>query len=178
MGDFVASVIDTRVFRQASALSHSPFRAVLILEGSGSGVRPRIGRRQIQGAIVSLTLAFNVPVLRSADARETVWLLGAIGRQAARRTARGMAARRWNPRDARAAQIHMLAAVPGLGPVKADRLLLHLGSLSAVVNATEAELAGIRGIGPATARRIRRFLDAPTTDEPGPRAPQARNPSY
>lgn len=109
--------------------------------------------------MVTLTLVFNLHVLRSVDADETVWLLRAIGRQAGRRKAKGLASRRWNPRDRDACRIHMLSALPGVGPERAERLLERFGSVAGVVACDEASLVERPGVGPETARRIRVFLD-------------------
>ena len=82
--DLEASVLDARLFRQASALARARQAGVVILEGSRVARRPRLGRRQIQGALITLTLVFGIPLLRARSAEETVWLLRTLGRQSAR----------------------------------------------------------------------------------------------
>ena len=47
-----------------------------------------------------------------------------------------------------------LSDVPGVGPVREQDLLREFGSLAAIRRARPEDLAAIRGIGPATARRI------------------------
>ncbi|MCA9610580.1 MAG: hypothetical protein KC619_33520 [Myxococcales bacterium] len=166
-GDFVASILRGRMFDQAARLARARLPAVVLLEGAPPR-HPRLGRAQIQGAIVTLTFVFDLPLLRSRGPDETVWLLRALGRQAARRQARGAASRSWNPKDADARRIHMLTALPGVGPKRAAALLTRFGSLRAVVDATEPEIAAVPGIGPHTAVRIRQFVCA--IAEPGRRS--------
>jgi Fanconi anemia group M protein len=48
----------------------------------------------------------------------------------------------------------VIEGFPGVGPATADALLEHLGSVEAVVTATEDELTSVPGVGPATAGRI------------------------
>lgn len=54
----------------------------------------------------------------------------------------------------------ILEEVPGIGPGKRRALLRELGSLRAVREADEAQLAGVGGVSAEDARRIRRFFDA------------------
>ncbi len=58
--DFVASIIDGRLFSQASRLASSDLKAVLILEGTAKDLmNSEMQRESIQGAIVSISLIFN-----------------------------------------------------------------------------------------------------------------------
>jgi ERCC4-type nuclease len=80
--DFQVSIVDGRLFGQANRLSRAAGPGAFILEGSRSHRRVGLGRHQLQGALVVLSLVFGVPVLRSSGPEETVWLLKAISRQA------------------------------------------------------------------------------------------------
>src|SRR5690606_33404069 len=48
----------------------------------------------------------------------------------------------------------ILGEVPGVGPARVKELLRHFGSATAVRAASAADLAEVRGIGPATAQAI------------------------
>jgi len=61
-----------------------------------------------------------------------------------------------------------LRNVPGVGAVKARRLLTKFGSVRGVLSATEEDLA--REVGAATAARIRRQLDTAPPSKPTPKA--------
>jgi excinuclease ABC subunit C len=54
-----------------------------------------------------------------------------------------------------------LLNVPGIGPGRAQALLRHLGSLRAVEEATEEELAAVPGMGRAVAKRLHEALHPP-----------------
>jgi hypothetical protein len=69
LDDFAASVIDARVFDQANRRARSTLAGVLLLEGRK--LRRRVGRGQLQGAWITLTIVFSLHVLRSVDADET-----------------------------------------------------------------------------------------------------------
>jgi ERCC4-type nuclease len=61
--DFASSLIDQRLFSQAKRLADQPLRSGLIIEGRSEdwsmlGVR----RESLQGALITLTLIFDLPV--------------------------------------------------------------------------------------------------------------------
>ena len=155
--DFQVSLIDGRLFGQANRLCRTVEPAAIVLEGYRSRRRTGVGRRQLQGALLVLSLVFDLPVFRARDAEETVWLLKAISRQARRRVAHGLASRHGNPRDLQARRLHLFASCPGIGPGRAERLLEHFGSLTRVFAASEADLLEVRGVGAKTARILAAF---------------------
>lgn len=52
-----------------------------------------------------------------------------------------------------------LAEIPGVGPTREQELLRRFGSVDAIRSATDEQLRQVRGIGDATARRIREALE-------------------
>jgi DNA excision repair protein ERCC-4 len=80
--DFAQSLIDGRLFRQAKHMSASPLRTAYILEGSvGDWLGLGVSREAIQGALVTLTLIFDIPVFRSSGPAESARLIFYIGSQ-------------------------------------------------------------------------------------------------
>ena len=63
----------------------------------------------------------------------------------------------------------VLEELPGIGPGKRSALLRHLGSLRAVRQASEEQLAAVPGISARDAATLRRFFEA-TAPEPAPPA--------
>lgn len=62
--DLAASIVDGRLFRQLAQFCF-PYRKVLLLDGSaGMLSRSGIRRASIQGALVTVSLCFGIPVLR------------------------------------------------------------------------------------------------------------------
>ena len=160
--DLAQSLVDGRLFRQANRLATSPHRPLLILEGAeelldGQGVP----REALQGALLTLNLLYAIPVVRSKDVAETARLLYYIGCQW-QRLRQGES----NIRPKRAVkristqQLRLLQALPGIGTDRAKRLLRQFGTVRAVLQADEAALCSVEGIGPATANRITQLLDA------------------
>ncbi|MCP5157629.1 MAG: nuclease [Ectothiorhodospiraceae bacterium] len=156
LADLAASIQDGRLFRQASRLAADPRRTAILLEGTASSLDQVSMRREaIQGALVSVTLMFGLPVLRARDATESAALMIYAARQARAWTTGAIPRRVRRPKGKRRAQLQMLQGLPGVGSERAARLLDEFGSVESVVGASAEALEAIDGIGPATAMRIR-----------------------
>jgi DNA excision repair protein ERCC-4 len=158
--DFAGSLIDGRLFTQASRLAKQPQRAAFILEGPASawealGVR----REALQGALVSLTLIFDLPVLRTRDVEETAHVLLYAARQLARlQRADPLPYRLNKAKRRRTRQLRILQSLPGIGSDRAKRLLDHFGNVQACFTASAEDLHQVPGIGLKTAATIRDVL--------------------
>jgi DNA excision repair protein ERCC-4 len=157
--DLVASITDGRLFRQGHRLANSRLQSVLILEGTGADLSGCHMRREaIQGALITLTIGFGIPLLRSTGPEETVRLMLYAARQfdtarVHRAFPRHFVGGRPNGKHKR--QLHILQGLPGIGPERAQRLLDRFTTVQAVLNATVAELIETDTIGEQTARSIR-----------------------
>jgi DNA excision repair protein ERCC-4 len=154
--DFAASLIDGRLFSQASRLVRSPLRPAYIIEGTpAEWAALKVRRPALQGALISLMLIFDIPVLRANDPAETTRLVRYTAQQLHRAQNDGCAPTRLIKAKRRSTrQRRLLQALPGIGPDRAKRLLDHFGSVRACLAADAAELARIPGIGPTTAQKI------------------------
>jgi DNA excision repair protein ERCC-4 len=144
-------------------LADQPLRSEFILEGEAEdwsmlGVR----RESLQGALITLTLIFDLPVFRSRDRKETAQLLVYTGYQFARLREDVPRYRFHKAKRKRTRQLHLLASLPFVGPDRAHRLLDHFGSVQACITATADELEKVPGIGPKTAAAIRDLLSSET----------------
>jgi len=83
--DFARSLIDGRLFDQAGRLSSSQLRPAYIIEGtSAEWALLGVSRESLQGALITLMLIFDIPVLRSLDPAESARLILYIGSQLVR----------------------------------------------------------------------------------------------
>lgn len=154
--DFAASLLDGRLFSQAARIVQSPLRPAYIIEGNAEDWKAlKVKRAALQGALISLMLTFDIPVLRSNDPQETARLLFYAGQQLVRaRTGEQVPTRQIKAKRRSTRQRRVLQSLPGIGPDRAKRLLEHFGSVRACLAADAEALAAINGIGPTTARRI------------------------
>jgi DNA excision repair protein ERCC-4 len=158
--DFAASVIDARLFRQASALVQGAGRGILILEGTSANLGDvKVSRESLQGALIAVSVFYGLAGLRAKDAAETARLLVFVAGQA-QRFARGALSRPGSrPKGKRARQLFVLQGLPGIGPARAARLLDRFGSIQGVTTASVDDLAAVDGIGESTATRLRWVLE-------------------
>jgi ERCC4-type nuclease len=153
--DFVASIVDGRLFKECAKLTaHYPC-PVLILEGQPIGASA-LHPNAIRGAIASVMVKFHITILQTADAQDTAALVFAIAKKAQegpKKTIRIRADK--GPADLDKVQEFVLAGVPGLNNFRAKSLLSHFGSLERVFTAEEKDLQGAEGIGPKLAKQVR-----------------------
>ena len=114
-----------------------------------------------QGALISVTLVFGLPVLRSATPEETADLILYAANQLRRREVRPPRRRGSKVTGNRRRQILLLQAIPEIGPKKARILLNALGSPAAIASANLEALNSIERIGAKSARKIRRVFHGP-----------------
>jgi DNA excision repair protein ERCC-4 len=154
--DFADSIFDERLFLQAKRLTELSLRPAFIVEGTAADWRALALRREAQqGALITLTLIFDLPVFRCETPKETAQLLVYAGTQLARLRSEISRYHNGKPKGKRTRQLRLLAALPGIGPERAHRLLEHFGSIQACINASAEILETIPGIGPKTAAAIR-----------------------
>lgn len=153
--DFLESLKEGRLFAQASRLAAQPMRAFLILEGPAQEWRSAgVTREGIQGAMTMLSVAFGIPVLRSQSEEESLKLLLMTARQLQAQAKPPVRKPVRRMRGKRAWQIQILAGIPKVGPIRAQRMLDQFGTIEAIVTATPEDLAEVDGIGPRTAQHI------------------------
>jgi ERCC4-type nuclease len=154
--DFAISIIDGRLFKQMIRLENSNSKSALILEGTVSDTA-EIGmtRESMQGALITVSLILDIPVLRSKDPSETARLIVYIGRQIESVARGGVQRHGYRPKNKWKRQLYILQGLPGVGPERADRLLDRFGSVEAAISASSSELQSVDGIGIGVADKIR-----------------------
>lgn len=160
IADFCASLVDGRLFLQAARMLQSSGLPIIILEGGSRQEveKLHVKREAIQGALITLSVFFNIPVLRAMDAEEAVSLINYTVTQEERFGKKTAKRYGYRPKRKRARQLFVLEGLPGVGRDKAAKLLDNFGSVEAVVTAAADELAAVDGIGTVTAQRIRNIL--------------------
>lgn len=156
--DFAVSIADGRLFPQAAALARSPCRSVILLEGPRPEHMPDVHPHAMRGALASLAIMWRLPVLVARDPSDSLRILRALAHQIGK--AHQEVLRRYDRKPKRLAskKLYVLQGLPGIGPALARRLLAQFGSIERVIAADEAELAQVKGIGHATAVRIKELV--------------------
>ena len=158
--DFVESMIDKRLFKQARELTEEFKRPLLILEGDDlySGM---VNPNAIRGTIASIALDFGISIIPTRDAQDTAAMIKriAIREQSGEKTPIQIRTDK-KPVSLWEQQLFIIESLPNIGPVNAKNLLEHFGSVSNVINASESELMEVEGIGKITAKNIRKVIDS------------------
>jgi DNA excision repair protein ERCC-4 len=159
--DFAQSLMDGRLFAQASRMAASPLRPAYIIEGSSAEwSQLGVSREALQGALITLMLIFDVPVLRSWAPAESARLMLYTGSQLVRlRHPDYLPYRQAKAKRKKARQLRVLQSLPGIGPDRAKRLLERFGTVRACFDASKTELQKVEGIGPKIAEAIDQVIN-------------------
>ncbi|WP_209331358.1 ERCC4 domain-containing protein [Lunatimonas salinarum] len=156
--DFVQSLISKRLFHQCSLLVKSKLRPLILLEGDPFTTGSQISLEAVHGAILSVSTAWHIPIIQTKNTQDTAHSLLVIGNQQLSSKPylpnSGVKSRRINRQKAR-----FLQGLPQVGPVLAERILDHFGSLNNALMADRNNLQKVEGIGKNKALAIRHFLD-------------------
>lgn len=159
LADFAISIVDGRLFSQAKRLAATPRRSLLIIEGTSADLAACALRREaMQGALISLSLVFGIPVLRSLAPDETARLIVYAARQLRAAVQGGVQRHGYRPRGQRKRQLYLLQGLPGIGPARAERLLDKFGTVRGICNADPDQLTEVPGIGRRTAAAMERII--------------------
>ena len=158
--DFVDSLIDKRLFKQARELSEEFKRPLMILEGDdlyGGMVNPNA----IRGALASIAIDFGISIIPTRNAQDTAAMIKriAVREQNGERTPIQIRTDK-KPVSLLEQQLFIVESLPNIGPVNAKNLLEHFGSVANILNASSVELQEVDGIGLKTAQDIRHVLDS------------------
>lgn len=141
--DFEASVMDGRIFSQASKMLKYQKPLIVIEPG-----RPeRLSRNAVYGAMASLLSDYGINVVFMPPEEAAALLARMAIREQTEMKRKVSIVRKpkaWNHDDAR---IRIVAGFPGISAVKAEKLLSHFSTLHNLFSATEQELMKVEGIG-------------------------------
>ncbi|MEX2565106.1 MAG: ERCC4 domain-containing protein [Cyclobacteriaceae bacterium] len=163
--DFCKSIKDGRLFQQAKKLSMGKVPACLMLEGRKRDFQETDFLPQaIQGILLSISLSFKLPILRTKNPRESAAVMLQCFKQL---TKDKLEEQRFYPRSAPfkksshalfKQKIHILEGFPGIGVDRAKRLLMKFGNLHAVFTAGNEELLKVPGLGKRTVDQLNEIL--------------------
>ena len=159
--DLISSVYDSRIFIQASRIASAYAKPYLLIEGDSKEVE-RLTRnlKSYYGAIASVTLAYGLRVLFTANKTETAVAISELLRNVrARPVPHQMSETPPRSKSFSQQQAYLVSSLPGVGRKLAERLLRKYGTPRRVMSLTQGELSLTPGIGWKRAERINRLLD-------------------
>lgn len=164
--DFVASIIDGRLFEQVSNLKSAYEMPILLIEGESFQTSRNIAPEAVMGAVASVIVDFGVPVVWTRSPSESALLLLSIARREQSKGERRPRIRmERKPESLAREQEFVIAGLPLVDTVLARRLLRAFGTIEKVFLASEQELQNVEGIGRKISDRIRKLLTAPYRED-------------
>ena len=154
--DLHESLVSGRLWSQLFALRRDTPRPYYLVEGANLD-GGRVSPRGVRGALLQIA-GSGVPLVRTRDPTDTALWLDLIARRE-QAQAGGAALRRSGRRRMAASPAGVLATVPGISPLTANRLLSHFGSIAEIAAASDSALQKVRGIGPKHAAELSRILN-------------------
>ncbi|MBQ7929345.1 MAG: DEAD/DEAH box helicase [Methanobrevibacter sp.] len=158
--DFVDSIIDKRLFKQARELSEEFKHPIIILEGDDI-YNGMIHPNAVRGTIAAIAIDFGISIIPTRNSQDTAAMI------------KRMAVREQNgekvhiqirtdkkPVSLWEQQLFIIESLPNIGPVNAKNLLQHFGTVEKVITASESELQEVEGIGEKTAKNIRKVVES------------------
>lgn len=158
--DFVDSIVDKRLFKQARSLMEEFKRPLIILEGDDL-YNGMINPNAIRGSIASIALDFGISIIPTRNAQDTAAMIKriAIREQSGEKTPIQIRTDK-KPVNLWEQQLFIIESLPNIGPVNAKNLLEHFGAVANIINASESQLQEVEGIGKKTAANIRKVVDS------------------
>ena len=155
--DFVLSIIQGRLFSQCAKMKKSDKHLVLLIEGNPYHTKHDIDRQAIKGALLSVSLCWQIPIIYSSDINDSAKMLLMSANQMLKENYNYFRNSK-NPKNPEKKAVYFLQGLPSVGPVLAKALLERFGTVENVILADEEELLAIEGLGKKKVRQIRTFL--------------------
>jgi ERCC4-type nuclease len=151
---------DKTLFTSAIYLREHFEVPILIVEGAVDYAYTSFHPQAVRGALTSMMLEYGLNLLSTQDLDDTVAVIAMLARQ----EQSGIPDISLIPKRKVAGlpdlQRRVIEMLPGCGRVMARDLLQHFGSVKRIVDATAAELCGVRGVGEKKAAEIHQVLNA------------------
>lgn len=154
--DFQSSLIDGRLFSQASELRNrfeSPIIAVIGKNFDRSLIKA------VNGAIISLSIDFHLPVMFfDSEDKFVLFIYEVAKREQIEKNRVIRTNNNKKPKDIMKTIKFVVESLPGIGPKNAEELLKNFQTIERIATANENELTKIAGLGTKNAQKIRTVL--------------------
>jgi Fanconi anemia group M protein len=140
--DFFSSVFDKRIFSQMTDINQYE-KNLLIIEGDLKKYN-RMNENALRGILLSILLSFRVPIIFSKDEKETAVYLALLANKKKKKETLIPKKRSLSPSEELE---FIIEAFPGIGPVKAKKILEKFGTIKEIINSKEEDLEPILGKG-------------------------------
>jgi len=160
IADFLASIIDKRIFYQIKTLKQHFCRPLLILEGGELYLRKtNIQPNVIRGVKLWISINQKVPIIRTYNEQDTAEFLFLLASKRQKKNQKYYFLKSTKkPRTFFEQQLFLLESINGVGPHLAKKLLEKFGSVANIINASCEDLSQTTGVGAKKADYIKMVL--------------------
>jgi ERCC4-type nuclease len=155
-------MIDGRLFKQLIDLRENYPKPLLILEGHQKDLFTlrNIPPHSIIGALTSIALDYQIPIITTADTTETAEYLLNIAKREQKGTHKEIKLRMGHKGlTLTEKQQFVIEGLPLVGPTLAQNMLKKFKTIQNIANATEEELQSVENLGKTKAEKIKEILD-------------------
>lgn len=159
--DFVSSLIDKRLFKQARSLKNNFKKPLFVIEGEADIYSVRnVHPNAIRGALTALAIDFSIPLIYTKDEMDTARLIKTMAKREQRERDKSVSIRgKKKPLAGPKLQKYILEGFPNIGPKLAENLLNEFKTIKNVINASQEKLEKVEKIGSKTAERIKEIVE-------------------
>lgn len=152
--DFVASIMDQRLFQQVSKMKLEYANPIVLIEGDVFKTRSKISHESLIGAISWLNACEGITVLMLSDEKQSAAMIATMARHLQEGLGYEVPRQAAKPKASAKLSTFICESLPGVGPKTAQTLFKHFKSVRGVMNAGVEDLCQVPRIGRGTAERI------------------------
>ncbi|MCS7106365.1 MAG: helix-hairpin-helix domain-containing protein [Candidatus Aenigmarchaeota archaeon] len=151
--DFISSIIDGRIFEQASSLRKNFEKPIILIEGYSNR---EISDNALKAALACLLIDFGISLVSTKNPLDTAKLVYWIAKKEQSEAKNEVAIKIGKkPKDMKKIQEFIVCSLPGVSTKTAVKLLKEFGSVEKVFSASEEELKKVLG---KKAEKIKKIL--------------------
>ncbi len=161
--DFINSIIDGRIFKQAEELIDNFTKPVLIIEGNY--FRESMNENAIKAALASLILDYGISVITTKNEEDTAKTIYWLAKREQKDSQRPIGIKgEKKPKDIKKLQEHIISGFPGVSTKISKRILEKFKTIKRFTNTTEEELTKVDGIGKSLAKKLDKLMNEKYVD--------------
>jgi len=158
--DFLNSLIDGRLFNQIKNLKETFKKPLILVEGKENIYSLRnIHPNAIRGALASISLDYQIPIIFTEDEIDTAHFLYTIIKREQKDNKPIQVRHEKKPLTDKELQEFIISGFPGIGRLNAQNILMHFKTIKNFVNANEEELRKVEKIGELKAKKIKEITE-------------------
>jgi len=161
--DFINSIIDGRIFKQAEELIDNFTKPILIIEGNY--FRESMNENAIKAALSSLILDYGISVITTKDEEDTAKTIYWLAKREQTESQRPIGIKgEKKPKDIKKLQEHIISGFPGVSTKISKRILEKFKTIKRFSNTTEEELTKVDGVGKSLAKKLVKLMNEKYVD--------------